>query len=91
MTTLNKSLQSFMTDAQRDAYAYAASLAAANEADRAAWIAGVSAQRAAEAKAVEQYKGKVELNRHGKPFGGVHPALAGLTGYMSLRGCYAPA
>lgn len=86
MTTI----QDYMTDAERDAYALAASLSAANEPDRAAWTAGVNALSAAEARAISQFAGEVKLNRYGRPIGGVHPALCGLTGYLCLRGCWAP-
>lgn len=83
-------IQEFMTAAEAAAYGHAASLAAANEQDRAAWAAGVSALRAAEVRAIAAFAGEVKLNRHGLPAGGVHPALAQLEGFHSLNGCYQP-
>lgn len=83
-------IQQFMTPAEAAAYGFAASLSAASEPDRAAWEAGVAAKRAAEERAVAEYKGHVPLNRHGRPAGGVHPALSALGGYHALNGCYAP-
>jgi hypothetical protein len=84
-------IQDFMTPEQADAYGMAVSLAAAREPDRAAWVAGVTALDAAKKQAVQQYKGSVKTNRHGQPAGGVHPALADLSGIFDLSGCYAPA
>lgn len=84
-------IQDFMTPEQANAYGYAASLAAANEPDRAAWSAAVIALERAEQKAIEEYKGEVKLNSRGQPFGGVHPALVSLNGYHSISGCYQPA
>ncbi len=83
-------IQNFMTASEAAAYSLAASLSASNEPDRVAWIAGVDALRAAEARAIHLYTGEFNLNRHGQPHGGVHPALAALGGYLSLNGCYAP-
>lgn len=82
-------IQQFMTAEQADAYAFAASLSAAGERDRAAWTAGVLAQQAAEKNAIASFVGEVKLNRHGQPHGGVHPALAQLSGYLPIAGCYA--
>lgn len=79
-----------MTSEQVDAYDYAASLSAANEPDRAAWSAAVIALKRAEQKAIEDFKGELKLNSRGQPFGGVHPALASLSGYHNLNGCYEP-
>ncbi|MFN3415898.1 MAG: hypothetical protein ACK4ZD_06235 [Caldimonas sp.] len=87
MTT---TIQQFMTSAEVEAYALAASLSAAREPDRAAWLAGVNALNAAEARAIAQYRGEVKLNRYGRPRGGVHPALVDLGGRFDLSGCYAP-
>ena len=84
-------IQDFMTANEAAAYGLAASLAAANEADRTAWMAGVDALRAAEERAVYAYTGEVKLNRFGRPHGGIHPALAKICGYHSLNGCFAPA
>ncbi len=83
-------IQNFMTASEAASYGLAASLAAANEPDRLAWIAGVDALRAAEARAVHLYKGEVKLNRHGQPHGGLHHALAALSGYLPINGCFAP-
>ena len=83
-------IQTFMTASEAASYGLAASLAAAGEPDRAAWMAGVDALSAAEARAVHLYTGEVKLNRHGQPHGGVHPALSHLGGYLPLNGCYAP-
>lgn len=85
------SIQQFMTEEESNDYATAASLAAANEPDRKAWAAGVAAQSRAEGRAIAHFKGEVKLNRHGQPYGGMHPAIAELTGYMSIGGCFAPA
>lgn len=85
---MSTTIQHYMTDAEAAAYGLAASLAAAQEPDRAAWAAGVNALRAAEARAIASYQGEVKLNRHGQPAGGVHPALASLSGYHDLSGCY---
>lgn len=84
------SIQDFMTTDEASAYGLAAGLAAANEKDRAAWVAGCNALRAAEERAISAYQGEVKLNRHGQPYGGIHPALVSLGGYLSLNGCFAP-
>ena len=83
-------IQQFMTAEESAAYGLAASLAAANQPDRAAWAAGTNALRAAEARAIAAFEGEVKLNRFGRPHGGVHPAIARLGGYHRLNGCYAP-
>lgn len=83
-------IQDYMTEDEKRAYSLAAGLSAANEPDRAAWVAGCEALHAAEARAIAAYHGPVRLNRYGRPYGGVHPALAELSGYFSLSGCYAP-
>lgn len=85
-------ITNFMTAAQADAYGYAASLAAANEPDRAAWTAGVEALRHAEEKAIAEFVGPVRLNRRSQIWGtGTHPSLIALGRYFPLRGVYAPA
>lgn len=81
-------IQNYMTQEQVEAYSLAASLSAANEKDRAAWNAGVLAVKSAEQKAIDEYSGEVKLNRNGQPFGGVHPALSNLSGYLEINGCY---
>ena len=53
-------------------------------------MAGVDALSAAEARAVHLYTGEVKLNRHGQPHGGLHHALAALSGYLPINGCFAP-
>lgn len=85
-----KTIQDYMTQEQVEAYSYAASLSAANEKDRSAWNAAVSALKSAEKKAIETYMGEVKLNRNGQPFGGVHPAISNLSGYFEINGCYSP-
>jgi len=77
----------FMTEQEAAAYGKAASIAAALEQDRAAWVAGVSAISAAKARAIAQFKGEVKVNRCGQPVGGVHPALRGVS-ILSISGCY---
>lgn len=81
-------LQEYMTPEQVEAYAYAASLSAANEKDRSAWSAAVLAEKSAEQKAIEQFTGEVKLNRNGRHLGGAHPAIADLGGYFDISACY---
>ena len=81
-------IQDYMTTEQDEAYGYAAGLAAANERDRSAWCDAVLAKKSAEQKAIEQFTGEVKLNRNGRPFGGVHPAISELGGYFDISGCY---
>lgn len=85
------SITDYMTEEQKNAYGFAAGLSAANEPDREAWAGGVAALRSAEEKAINGFRGEVKLNRHGQPYGGIHPALVGLTDYFDLSGCYAGA
>lgn len=84
------SIQDFMTEEEKGDYAAAASLAAAGEPDRKAWVAAVVAQLRAEDRAIAAFEGEVRLNRNGQPYGGRHPAISCLDGYMRIAGCYAP-
>lgn len=86
MTT---TIQQFMTAEELNAYSTAAALSAANEPDRAAWIAAISAENNAKSRAIAQYAGEVKLNRHGQPAGGTHPAISRLGGFLNISGCYA--
>ena len=84
-------IQDFMSEEQKKAYSYAAALGDAGEKDLKAWQAACNALSEAESKAIAEYKGKVFYNRHGRPSGGVHPALKELAGYLAIHDCYAPA
>lgn len=85
-----KTIQDYMTQEQIQAYAFAASLSAANEQDRAAWAAAVNAEKMAKQKAIESFTGEIKLNRNGQYFGVCHPALLNIGGFLNINNCYAP-
>lgn len=63
------------TEQEAQAMSYVASLMMAGEVTEEEFNAAETALNAVERRLIESYTGEVKLNRHGQPFGGIHPAL----------------